>query len=49
MLGSGSFGKVYLAHKRNDDPNNKKYYAIKEIKKSMLVEYDIIQMVQLES
>jgi len=46
VLGSGSFGKVYLARKRD---NNENYYAIKEIKKSMLVEFDIIEMIQLES
>jgi len=45
VLGEGSFGKVYLAQHKDTE----KFYAIKEIRKAMLVEYDIIEMIQLES
>ena len=45
-LGTGAFGKVYLAYLREDE---QKFFAIKAIRKSMLIEHDIVEMTQLES
>ena len=44
-LGEGAFGKVYLAQLLSND----KFYAIKAIRKSMLIDYDIVEMTKLES
>ena len=45
FLGQGAFGKVFLAQNKSEG----KYYAIKDIRKSMLIDHDIIEMTQLES
>lgn len=44
QLGRGTFGKVYLAELRS----TRKLYAIKVIRKDVLIEYDQIQSTQLE-
>ena len=45
VLGQGSFGRVYLAQHIETE----KFYALKEIRKAMLVEYDIIENIHFES
>ena len=40
FLGEGSFGKVYLAQLRGTD----KYYAIKAVRKSVLIDFNMIEM-----
>jgi serine/threonine protein kinase len=44
QLGRGTFGKVYLAELRS----TRKLYAIKVIRKDVLIEYDQIQSTELE-
>ena len=44
QLGRGTFGKVYLAELRSTG----KLYAIKVIRKDVLIEYDQIESTQLE-
>ena len=44
-LGEGAFGKVYLGQRITTG----KFYAIKTIRKSLLIDYDIIEMTKLES
>lgn len=44
QLGQGTFGRVYLAHL----PATNKKYAIKAIRKDVLIEYDQIQSTALE-
>ena len=44
QLGRGAFGKVYLAELRS----TKKLYAIKVIRKDVLIEYDQIESTELE-
>ena len=45
-LGSGNFGKVYLAQDRVETTS---FFAIKAIRKSKLIDNDIIEMTKLES
>ncbi len=44
VLGRGTFGKVYLA----ELPQNKQLYAIKSIRKDVLLEYDQVNNTKLE-
>jgi serine/threonine protein kinase len=44
VLGRGTFGKVYLA----ELSHNKKLYAIKSIRKDVLLEYDQVNNTKLE-
>ena len=44
VLGRGTFGKVYLA----ELSQNKKLYAIKSIRKDVLLEYDQVNNTKLE-
>jgi RAC serine/threonine-protein kinase len=44
VLGRGTFGKVYLAELRQ----NKLLYAIKSIRKDVLLEYDQVNNTKLE-
>lgn len=44
MLGRGTFGKVFLAELRS----SKKMYAIKTIRKDVLIEYNQVQNTKLE-
>ena len=44
-LGEGTFGKVYLAQQISTD----EFYAIKAIRKSMLIDLNIVEMTELES
>ena len=45
FLGSGLFGKVYLAQRIA----TKEFFAIKAIRKSFLMEQNVIEMTELES
>ena len=44
-MGQGNFGKVYLAQNHA----SKKFYAIKSIRKSLLIDNDMIELCELES
>ena len=44
VLGRGAFGKVFLAKNKNND----KLYAIKTLRKDLLIEKDIIVSTVLE-
>ena len=44
MVGRGSFGKVYLAYL----PATKRYYALKSIRKDMILDKNSIQNIDLE-
>ena len=44
MVGRGSFGKVYLVYL----PTTKRYYALKSIRKDMILDRNSIQNVDLE-
>jgi serum/glucocorticoid-regulated kinase 2 len=44
VLGRGTFGKVYLAELRQD----KQLYAIKSIRKDVLIEFDQVNNTKLE-
>jgi protein kinase/protein kinase A len=44
LLGRGTFGKVFLAELRS----SKKMYAIKTIRKDVLIEYNQVQNTKLE-
>lgn len=46
QLGRGTFGRVYLAELKVKD--EVKYYAIKAIRKDVLIEYDQVQSTMLE-
>lgn len=45
VLGRGTFGKVYLAELTK---NNKMLYAIKSIRKDVLIEFDQVNNTKLE-
>ena len=44
VIGKGSFGKVFLVEKRNTG----KIYAMKSLKKSVIIEYDQVESTKLE-
>lgn len=37
VIGKGTFGKVILAKMKDDEPQNEKLYAIKAIRKDILI------------
>jgi serine/threonine protein kinase len=44
ILGKGSFGKVYLVYL----PNNQTYYAMKSIRKDIVLDNDSLENIKLE-
>jgi serine/threonine protein kinase len=49
VIGRGTFGKVFLGElKTADSTGNKKLYAIKSIRKDVLIQYDQVDNTILE-
>ena len=44
VIGKGSFGKVFLVEKKSSG----KIYAMKSLKKSVIIEYDQVESTRLE-
>ena len=44
MIGRGGFGKVFLVFNNKD----KKYYAMKQIRKDILIKHDAVECTKLE-
>jgi serine/threonine protein kinase len=45
VIGRGSFGKVFLVQKKGD---NTKMYAMKSLRKDVILDYDQVESTKLE-
>jgi serine/threonine protein kinase len=45
VIGRGSFGKVFLVEKKN---SSKEVYAMKSLRKDVIIDYDQVESTKLE-